>query len=117
VSPLVFPFLSVLLTDDNFPIGLSLVEVLLSKHASSDVAIFAAVRDPAKVDALIELQKKYPKKLFLVTYDAEDKESAKKAAKEVESRFGWVDIVIANAGERVILSFVCMSIFAEDTKL
>jgi NAD(P)-dependent dehydrogenase (short-subunit alcohol dehydrogenase family) len=105
VSPLVFPFPSVLHTNDNFPIGLGLVEVLLSKHSSSDVAIFAAARDLAKADALTELQKKYPK-LFLVAYDAEDKESAKKAAKEVESRFGWVDIVIANAGERVIVNVV-----------
>jgi NAD(P)-dependent dehydrogenase (short-subunit alcohol dehydrogenase family) len=82
-------------------VGLGLVEVLLSKHAS-DIAIFATARNPVKADALVALQKKYPHKLFLVAYDAEDKESAKKAAKEVESKFGWVDIVVANAGECVL---------------
>jgi NAD(P)-dependent dehydrogenase (short-subunit alcohol dehydrogenase family) len=80
-------------------VGLGLVEVLLSKHATSNIAIFATARNPAKSDALIALQNKYPKELFLVAYNAEDKESANKAAKEVESRFGWVDIVVANAGE------------------
>jgi NAD(P)-dependent dehydrogenase (short-subunit alcohol dehydrogenase family) len=80
-------------------VGLGLVEVLLSKHATSDIAIFATARNPAKADALIALQKKYPKELFLVAYNAEDKESANKAAKEVENKFGWVDIVVANAGE------------------
>jgi NADP-dependent 3-hydroxy acid dehydrogenase YdfG len=83
-------------------VGLGLVEVLLSKHTSSDIAIFATARNPVKADALIALQKKHPQKLFLVAYDAEDKESAKKPAKEVESKFGWVDIVVANAGECVM---------------
>jgi NAD(P)-dependent dehydrogenase (short-subunit alcohol dehydrogenase family) len=80
-------------------VGLGLIEVLLSKHATSDIAIFATARNPAKADALIALQNKHPKSLFVVAYNVEDREGAKTVAKEVESRFGWVDIVVANAGE------------------
>ena len=72
---------------------------LLSKYASSDIAIFALTRNPAKADALVVLQEKYANKLFVVSYDGEDPESVQKAAEEVESRFGWVDVVVGSAGE------------------
>jgi NAD(P)-dependent dehydrogenase (short-subunit alcohol dehydrogenase family) len=95
----IVPHLGDLLSYCSFPvIGLGLVERLLSKHASSDIAIFATARDPAKANALVALQKKHPSKLFIVPYDAEDRQSAKAVAKQVEERFGWVDVVVGNAG-------------------
>ena len=94
------PFLGNLLNDYSFPaVGLGLVERLLSKHASSDIAIFATARDPAKADALVTLQKKHSNKLFVVPYDAGDRQSAEVVAKQVEKRFGWADVVIGNAGK------------------
>jgi NAD(P)-dependent dehydrogenase (short-subunit alcohol dehydrogenase family) len=80
-------------------VGLGLVDRLLSKHVSSDIVIFALTRNPEKADALVVLQKKYANNLFVVSYDGEDIESVQKAAKEVESRFGWVDVVVGSAGE------------------
>jgi short-subunit dehydrogenase len=70
----------------------------LSKHASSDIAIFAGVRDPSKVDALKALQIEYPTKLFIVPYDASVVDSANAAAKVIEEKYGYVDVVVGNAG-------------------
>jgi hypothetical protein len=96
------PLLGDLLSYYSFPvIGLGLVEGLLSKHASSDIAIFATARDPAKANALAALQKKHPNKLFIVPYDAGDRQTAKAVAKQIEERFGWVDVVVGNAGFQI----------------
>jgi NAD(P)-dependent dehydrogenase (short-subunit alcohol dehydrogenase family) len=80
-------------------VGLGLVERLLSQYASSDIAIFGLTRNPAKADALVALQAKYPNKLVVVAYDGVNTESVKRASKEVESRIGWVDVVIGSAGQ------------------
>jgi NAD(P)-dependent dehydrogenase (short-subunit alcohol dehydrogenase family) len=74
------------------------VDTLLSKYASSNIAIFAGVRDPSKADALKTLQIEYPTKLFIVPYDASDLDSAKAAAKVIEEKYGYVDVVVGNAG-------------------
>ena len=88
--------------------GLGLIQALLSKYSTEDVAIFATARDPSKADALNSLQSKHPDKVFVLPYDAEDRQSAKKAAKEVEQKFGWVDVVIGNAGEFLNITSSCV---------
>jgi norsolorinic acid ketoreductase len=77
-------------------IGLGLVEAVASKHA--DVAIFAGARNPSKSDALLALEKKYPGKIFPITHNAGDEASSQAAAKIVQGKFGYVDVVIGNAG-------------------
>jgi NADP-dependent 3-hydroxy acid dehydrogenase YdfG len=55
---------------------------------------------------LESLQKKYPGKIFIVALDVVDQESNKAAAKVLEEKFGYVDVVIANAGmSSRVLSF------------
>ena len=88
--------------------GLGLIQALLSKYSTEDVAIFATARDPSKADALNSLQRKHPDKVFVLPYDAEDRQSAKKAAREVEQKFGWVDVVIGNAGEFLSIMSSCV---------
>jgi hypothetical protein len=80
------------------PVGFGLVDTLLSKHASYDIVIFAGARDPSKADALKTLQTEYPTKLFIVPYDASVLDGATAAAKVIEERYGYVDVVIGNAG-------------------
>ena len=75
---------------------MGLVEAVASKNA--DVAIFAGARNPSKSDALVTLEKKYPGKIFLVTRDAGDEASSQAAAKIVEEKFGYADVIIGNAG-------------------
>jgi NAD(P)-dependent dehydrogenase (short-subunit alcohol dehydrogenase family) len=81
-------------------IGAGLIEAVASKHA--DVAIFAGARNPSKADTLIALQKKYPGKIFPITHDVGDEASNQAAAKLVQEKFGYVDIVIGNAGTLAI---------------
>jgi NADP-dependent 3-hydroxy acid dehydrogenase YdfG len=88
--------------------GLGLIQVLLSKYSTEDVAIFATARDPSKADALNSLQRKHPDKVFVLPYDAEDRQSAKKATREVEQKFGWVDVVIGNAGVFLTIMSLCI---------
>ena len=77
---------------------MGLVQVFASKH-EPNVAIFAGARTPSKATELGALQKKYPGKIFIVAHDAGDEESNKAAAKVVQEKFGYVDIVVANAGK------------------
>jgi norsolorinic acid ketoreductase len=77
-------------------VGLGLVEAVASKHA--DVAIFAGARNPSKSDALMALEKKYSGKIFPITHDAGDETSSQAAAKIVQEKFGYVDVIIGNAG-------------------
>jgi NAD(P)-dependent dehydrogenase (short-subunit alcohol dehydrogenase family) len=78
--------------------GLGLVQVFASKYGPN-VAIFAGARAPSKASELEALQKQYPGKIFIVAHDAGDQESNKAAAKVVEDKFGYVDVVVANAGK------------------
>jgi NAD(P)-dependent dehydrogenase (short-subunit alcohol dehydrogenase family) len=64
----------------------------------TDVFIFAGVRVPSEARDLRALQDKYPEKVCIVQNDAADTESSKIGAKIVEERFGWIDVVIGNAG-------------------
>jgi NADP-dependent 3-hydroxy acid dehydrogenase YdfG len=62
------------------------------------VAIFAGARNPSKSDALLALEKKYLDKVFPITHDAGDEASSQAAAKIIQEKFGYVDIIIGNAG-------------------
>jgi short-subunit dehydrogenase len=92
--------------------GLGLIQALLSKYSTEDVAIFVTARDPSKADALNLLQRKHPNKVFVLSYDAEVRQSAKKVAKEVEQRFGWVDVVIGNAGKTFSIPSSCVVLWS-----
>jgi hypothetical protein len=81
----------------TFP-GLGIARALLAKHRSDPVAIFAGVRSPSGATELQALQSQYPERLFIVAYDAQDSSTAGAAAKVIEEKFGWVDVVVANAG-------------------
>jgi short-subunit dehydrogenase involved in D-alanine esterification of teichoic acids len=48
---------------------------------------------------LTTLQRKYPGKIFPVTHVAEDGKSTEEVAKIVKEKFGYVDVVIGNAGK------------------
>jgi NADP-dependent 3-hydroxy acid dehydrogenase YdfG len=93
-----------------------LVKALASKYTDLDITIFAGVRNPDKAVALQDLAKQYPGKILITSYDASDKESTNSAAQVVESKYGYVDIVIANAGkedsiEPLSPSEICPSCF------
>jgi NAD(P)-dependent dehydrogenase (short-subunit alcohol dehydrogenase family) len=78
--------------------GFGLVERLL--QVQTNIFVFAGVRDLSNNNALIDLhalQKAHPNKLQIIQFVA-DEESNKAAAKVIEGRFGWVDVVIGNAG-------------------
>jgi NADP-dependent 3-hydroxy acid dehydrogenase YdfG len=62
------------------------------------VAIFAGARSPSKSGDLLALEKKYPGKIFPITHDVSDETSSQAAAKIVQEKFGYVDVVIGNAG-------------------
>jgi NAD(P)-dependent dehydrogenase (short-subunit alcohol dehydrogenase family) len=80
-------------------IGFGLVERLLNSQTS--IFVFAGVRDLSNTTALTDLHalhKVFPNKLQIIQFVAADEESNKAAAKVIEDRFGWVDVVIGNAG-------------------
>ncbi|PBK79950.1 NAD(P)-binding protein [Armillaria gallica] len=85
-----------LITGANRGIGLSLVNELAAKN--SDISIFAGVRNPSTATSLKELSKKYPGKITIVKYISADVEGNKALAKEIETKNGHLDVVIACAG-------------------
>jgi NAD(P)-dependent dehydrogenase (short-subunit alcohol dehydrogenase family) len=95
------------ITGANRGIGLALVAEILSSanSAAKDVHVFAGARSPSSAKALQELQSRYPGKLSIVPFVAADEENNKAAAKIVQENFGWVDIVVGNAGKTIALSF------------
>lgn len=80
--------------------GLALVNEIASRH--SDVAIFAGARNPDAAISLKELQVKYPGKIHIVKFVSGDAEINYALAKVIEEKYGYVDIVIPNAGKRPV---------------
>lgn len=76
--------------------GFALVKELASKH--SDIVTVAGVRDPAAATALKTLADQYPERIHITRYVSADVENNKALAKEIETKYGHVDVVIANAG-------------------
>jgi NAD(P)-dependent dehydrogenase (short-subunit alcohol dehydrogenase family) len=101
-SPVVY-----FITGANRGIGLALAAEILSNttSAAKDVHVFAGARSPSSAKALQELQSRYPGKLSIVAFVAADEENNKAAAKIVQEKFGWVDVVIGNAGKTITLWF------------
>ncbi|CAA7264442.1 unnamed protein product [Cyclocybe aegerita] len=92
------------ITGANRGIGLALVEELLLRN--QDVAIYAAVRDPSTSQDLKDLSHKFPTKVEIVQYVAADEENNKSLAAAVREKYGYVDVVIPNAGMATTLGFV-----------
>jgi norsolorinic acid ketoreductase len=80
--------------------GAGLVDAIASKYAN--VAIFAGARSPSKSDDLLALEKKHPGKIFPITHDGSDDASSQAAAKVLQEKFGYVDVVIGNAGMSMV---------------
>jgi NAD(P)-dependent dehydrogenase (short-subunit alcohol dehydrogenase family) len=84
----------------TFPIGagLSLVDDVASKDPHS--VIYAGARDPSDSGAskLKEMAAKHPGRVEVVKYVSGDKEGNELLAKEIGSKYGRVDTIIANAG-------------------
>ena len=89
-------------TGANRGIGLALVKELLS--GTKDTHVFAGARSLSNATALKELEASHPGKLTIVPFIAADVENNKAAAKVVADKFGYVDVVIGNAGVAFILS-------------
>ncbi|KAK0499275.1 NAD(P)-binding protein [Armillaria luteobubalina] len=85
-----------LITGANRGIGLSLVNEIATKKA--EVSIFAGVRNPSTATSLEELSKKCPGKITIVKYISADEEGNRALAKEIETKHGHLDVVIACAG-------------------
>ncbi|KAF9457037.1 NAD(P)-binding protein [Collybia nuda] len=85
-----------LITGANRGIGLSLVKELVS--TSSDISIFAGVRDPSAASHLKELSAKFPGKFTIIKYISGDENVSRALAKEIEIKHGYLDTVISCAG-------------------
>lgn len=92
-----FLFYELLLTIHS---GLALVNEIASRH--SDVAIFAGARNPDAAASLKELQVKYPGKINVVKFVSGDIGINYALVKVIEEQYGYIDIVIANAGKRTV---------------
>lgn len=79
-------------------IGLALVTKLLQDPKN---IVFAGVRSASSPGGLKQLaeNKEINERLHIVSLPSDDEEKAKAVAKEVEEKIGYLDIVIANAGE------------------
>jgi len=84
------------ITGANRGIGLALVNEIASKH--SNVLVYAGARDPSSANALKEVKDKYPGKVEIIKYVASDVDNNKEAAKIVQSKHGYVDVVVSCAG-------------------
>ena len=73
--------------------------------------IFAGARNPSQSEGLTTLQGKYPGKIFPVTHVAEDGKSAEEVAKIVKDKFGYVDVVIGNAGKCMHSTYIQRAFF------
>jgi NAD(P)-dependent dehydrogenase (short-subunit alcohol dehydrogenase family) len=83
-------------TGANRGIGLALVKELLS--GTKDTHVFAGVRSPSNATELKKIETSHPGKLTIVHFVAADEENNKAAAKVLADKFGYVDVVIGNAG-------------------
>ncbi|KAK0190216.1 NAD(P)-binding protein [Armillaria mellea] len=77
-----------LITGANRGIGLALVSELAARN--SDISVFAGVRNPSTATSLEEIT--------IVKYISADEEDNKALAKEIETKHGHLDVVIACAG-------------------
>jgi NAD(P)-dependent dehydrogenase (short-subunit alcohol dehydrogenase family) len=60
--------------------------------------VFAGARDPKSATALHDLVREFPGRVHVVKLVSSDLEGNKAVAREIEEKYGRVDVVIANAG-------------------
>ncbi|TFK37008.1 hypothetical protein BDQ12DRAFT_724461 [Crucibulum laeve] len=80
------------ITGANRGIGLALVGELVARQL--DVTIFAGVRDVVAAHALRTIAEKHTGKVFIVKFVSGDVASNEAIAKEIQRKFGYVDVVI-----------------------
>ncbi|KAI3322647.1 hypothetical protein HD806DRAFT_498916 [Xylariaceae sp. AK1471] len=94
---------AVLITGGNKGIGLG-VAVSYAKAGASHIAITSRSEPSAASTAVAEIKKaaedagRHVPDIIALTMDVTDSASVKKAAHEVEARFGRLDVLVANAG-------------------
>jgi len=75
------------------------------------VVVYAGVRDPANSPTLQTLAASLPQgKVHITKWAAADKQTNDAVADLIRERHGYVDIVIANAGECPFLKFVAYNL-------
>ena len=67
--------------------------------------MYAGAREPEKATALKAIAEKYPSRIAIVKCVSADVEGNSALAKEIETRHGRVDTVIANAGDCFFMFF------------
>jgi hypothetical protein len=90
-------------TDALLFLGLGLVNVIATRDPSA--IIYAGARDPENgASYLVQVAAQYPGRVEIVKYVAGDKEGNDAIAKEICTKHGRVDTVIANAGAILFFS-------------
>ncbi len=84
-----------LITGANRGLGFGFVTALLKRD---NVIVYAGARDPTRSTKLQHLEKIHPN-LHILKVSSADRDDNIKAASEVEKISGYLDVLIANAGE------------------
>ncbi|KJA22235.1 hypothetical protein HYPSUDRAFT_202259 [Hypholoma sublateritium FD-334 SS-4] len=85
-----------LVTGADHGIGLGLVARILATHA--DTFVYAGAHEPARAEALGELQARHPARMAVVKCVSADVAGNVAIARAISARHGRVDTIIANAG-------------------
>jgi NAD(P)-dependent dehydrogenase (short-subunit alcohol dehydrogenase family) len=88
-----------LVTGANRGLGFGYVTALLARD---NVVVYAGARDPSRSTHLQDLQKTHAN-LHILKISSADKEDNLAAAREVEKVSGYLDVLVANAGESGVL--------------
>jgi NAD(P)-dependent dehydrogenase (short-subunit alcohol dehydrogenase family) len=83
-----------LITGANRGIGLAVTRILLNQGDK----VFAACRQPQKAELLAALKKEHGDRLEWIALEADSDSSVEAAAKEVEKKTGYLDVLFNNAG-------------------
>src|SRR5580658_10887879 len=83
-----------LITGANRGIGLAVTRILLNQGDK----VFAACRKPQKAELLAALKKEHGDRLEWIALEADSDSSVEAAAKEVEKKTGYLDVLFNNAG-------------------
>jgi hypothetical protein len=89
-----------LVTGANRGLGFGYVTALLARD---NVVVYAGARDPSRSTHLQDLQKTHAN-LHILKISSADKEDNLAAAREVEKVSGYLDVLVANAGESGVLN-------------
>jgi len=76
-------------------VGYALAGAVASKH--SDVIVLATARNPSDAKDLKQLSERHPGKIEILQYVVDDLEQNRSLAKTIQEKYGYLDVVIANA--------------------